>query len=566
MMDDSFLKELQELFLVDAEALLLEVESLFLALEKEDSNKKEIFDQIKRLAHNFKGGGKTAGYDGLARFSHCLENLLVGLSSGFIILTPEIIQLLLESNDALKQDVAQLRQNPKGQVEHLDLEKRLNEALESSVSFSKNEEERINRGVVISPFVAPIKKTVKSLTAAETKTPTPVVVRDQDEFIRVPMKRIDELLNSFGEQVIFLSALDHYKEDLEKYRDEIYRTIFNLKKLALDLQQSTMTLRMVNIKTLFSKLERTIRDAAKSVGKKVVCEISGAEQELDKGLVDQLSDPLIHMVRNAVDHGLEDSLQRIEKGKSDVGRVSLLARREGGNFVIEVRDDGKGLNPDAIKEKAIEKGLISSADNLSEKEIFDLIFENGFSTKEQVSELSGRGVGMNVVKEMIYALKGSCEIESKLGHGTCFKIQLPLSLSLFNGLLVYINGDRFIVPSSQVMEIIDPRSVECRDLTGGRKILQLRDSVLDLIALPTLLKARRSGIVGNVKEMILISEIDGRKIGFLIHRIIGIQRVVQKPLTPEMSICPGAAGVTILGDGSPAMILDLRELIERRAS
>jgi two-component system chemotaxis sensor kinase CheA len=308
-----------------------------------------------------------------------------------------------------------------------------------------------------------------------------------DNFIRVPLSKIDDLLNTFGEQVIYLSALDHYKDNFVKHEEEIQRTLLTLRKLAFDLQHSTMTLRMVNLKSLFSKLDRCIRDASLGIGKKVEAEFVGSHLELDKTIVDQISDPLIHIIRNAVDHGIEDNNERVQLQKNESGKVTITARREGGSFVIEIKDDGKGLDKDKILKKAQERGLVSENEILTEKEILELIFENGFSTKEQVSEFSGRGVGMNVVKEVVNSLKGTCEIESHLGKGTCFKIKLPLSLSLFNGLLIELSSQKFVVPSAQVSEIKNCEDVEIREVLPNQFVFKMRDEIIELCNLPKVL-------------------------------------------------------------------------------
>jgi two-component system chemotaxis sensor kinase CheA len=322
---------------------------------------------------------------------------------------------------------------------------------------------------------------------------------------------------------------------------------------------------MVTLKSLFSKLERAIRDVALMTNKKVDCVLSGTEQELDKVIVDQLSDPLIHMVRNSVDHGIEDNAHRKNLNKRDVGTIHLRAKREGGLFVIEVQDDGKGMDPAKILEKAISKGIVSPSDQLSREQIFDLIFENGFSTKDEATELSGRGVGMNVVKQMILSLKGSYEISSELGKGTLFRIKLPLTLSLFNGLLVQVDTQKFVIPSSQILEIVTGSDLQQMDLKHNSRICQLRDEVIEMVELPKYLTKGRAQLEpnGKRKEMLIVSPMDRGKVGFVVNSIFGIQRIVQKPLSPEMTTCPGASGVTILGDGTPAIILDLRALRDR---
>jgi two-component system chemotaxis sensor kinase CheA len=400
--DDSFLKEIKDSFLTESEELLTRFEECLLSLEKDEDHSNAYAD-LKRIAHNFKGSGKAVGFDSLSTFCHAIENLLVCLSSRTIDLNPKIVQLLLNCNDELKSNLIALRNDNSTVLNHsafvLEIENTIKN--EDSNTLVKPDDET---GEQQKFFQAPVAS--KNNLVHEPKK--------VDNFIRVPLSKIDDLLNTFGEQVIYLSALDHYKDNFVKHEEEIQRILLTLKKLAFDLQHSTMTLRMVNLKSLFSKLDRCVRDASLGIGKKVEAEFFGSHLELDKTIVDQISDPLIHIIRNAVDHGIEDDEERASKQKNESGKVTITARREGGSFVIEIKDDGKGLDKDKILKKAQERGLVRENESLSEKEILELIFENGFSTKEQVSEFSGRGVGMNVVKEVVTSLKGTCEIESTL--------------------------------------------------------------------------------------------------------------------------------------------------------
>jgi len=556
-MSDDFLKEIQEGFLLEAEDLLEQAEGLFLVLEKEDEDHRATFDHLKRIAHNFKGSGKAVGFDELSSFCHSLENLLVALSSGTVRLNQKITDLLLECNDVLRSDIRILTEDKTATLDHFELKLKLDKALaeySDPNAADKTESQHFDAPIEITNEV----KAEKASTQGQHKKGA------NDEFIRVPLKKIDELLNTFGEQVIFLSALDFYKEDIASHKEDITRVVFNLKRIAFDLQQSTLTLRMVTLKSMFSKLERAIRDAGIMTRKRINTIISGSDNELDKVIVDQLSDPLIHMVRNSVDHGIESSDLRTQRGKPATGTIRLSAQREGGSFVIEVEDDGGGLDPDRIYQKGIEKGLIKEGQKMTRNEIFELIFENGFSTKDAASELSGRGVGMNVVRETIISLKGSYEIRSEVGKGTCFRMKLPLSLSLFNGLIVMVKNEKFIIPSSQIQEIVKIDDVEQLEMVGGNRVIQLRNEVVELMDISENLTRTNSQSDEQQykKNMVLISNFEKSKTGFVVSQIIGIQRIVQKPLSPEMTACPGASGVTILGDGSPAIILDLRTFKE----
>jgi len=564
-MNDEFIKNLQDGFLVEADELIDQAESLCLNIERsKDGDTSGSFDQIKRVFHNFKGSSKAVGFDELANFSHHLENLLVALKNGEVALTTKVTNTLLECVDRLRNDVKQLKKDRTIKLDHTQLKAKI---VMAQTGLEAQETSKNSNSSNLNQKGHPNAKKTSAGAQDHPKNASILSLQNKvnkdaaEEFIRVPLKKIDDLLNAFGEQVIYLSALDFYKEDLNKYRDDIIRSIFNLKKTAFDLQQSTLTLRMINLKSTFSKLERAIRDAAHMTGKQAQCILIGADNELDKVIVDQLSDPLIHLARNAVDHGLEPAKDRKAKGKPESGTITLRARREGVSFVIEIEDDGAGLDPQKLSEKAIALGIIPANHTKSRDELLNLIFEDGFSTKDEASEISGRGVGMNIVKETTLHLKGSYEIFSEINKGTLFRIKLPLTLSLFNGLLVIISGQKFIIPSSQIHEIVKAQDTKGLDVDSGSRVIQIRDEILELLDISRIL-GRNDGVDYRdpKKDMILIATIDRQKVGFLVSQVLGVHRTVQKPISPEMTTCPGASGVTILGDGNPAIILDLRYL------
>ncbi len=581
MTDDSFLQEIQDDFLREASEILQKTEMLFLQLEK-PGNHSEVFNQLKRIAHNFKGSGKAVGFDSLSSFSHHIENLLIALHNNEIEISPEAIQLLLDCSDTLKNCINELQKNKKFElnndhfIEQIDAllnnKNQSNHKPQLSNATVPETSQKPNNALNQSPFdqtelkhnqANPEERKKTELQKNEQKPSelkqTTGLTQSIDESIRIPLKKIDAILDTFGEQIIHLSTLDHLQEDVEKNKDELVRTIFNLKKLAFEIQQSTMSLRMVNLKSLFTKLERAIRDASKATKKNVLYQLEGSDQELDKIIVDQLSDPLTHMVRNAVDHGIEDIEERLNNGKPENGNIQIKAKREGSSFIIEIIDDGKGLDSLKIRKKAIEKGLILESDNRPEKEIFELIFENGFSTKENVSEISGRGVGMNVVKEMIEAMKGTYEIESKIGLGTTFRLKLPLTLSLFNALLIHSGQSRYLIPSPQVSEIIKSDDIEIRELGNYKLIAKVRDQIIEILDLDQIISFTKKQI--DLKhKMLLIVDLNSKKLGFLVDKVVSIQKIVQKPLSPEMTACPGAIGLTVLGDGSPSLIIDLKAI------
>lgn len=545
---DNFLRGLQEDFLGEAEELVVQSEGFFMKMEKREAVHED-YKTLKRIFHNLKGAGKAVGFDSISSFAHEIENLIV--ITDIENIKSEAMTLLLACNDQIKYELVELRKD----ITHVGVFDQYVELLRNMIASFGNV--KIGSGVVYdnaNMLSMPIIKETPKETNKEEKR------ANFDESIKVPLKKIDEILDVFGEQIIFLSALDHFRNNPEENKDLMEKTIFSLKKLSYDLQQQTLSLRMVGLRGLNSKLERVVRDTSIQTGKKIAFSFEGLDQELDKTIVDQLSDPLIHMVRNSVDHGVESQEERKNSGKDPLGTIKIIAKREGGTFVIYIKDDGKGLSRDRIFEKAKEKGLISGHEDLSDSEVFELIFENGFSTKDSASEISGRGVGMNVVKEMILAMKGSYEIESKLNEGTTFKIKLPLSLSLFNGVIVESDEERYIIPSSQINEIIDYREVSLAKIDDHREALQIKDEVIETQPLSELLHKKRKLQKAGPLSVYIITSFSSKRFALRVDRLLNIQKIAQKPLSSEMRVCPGASGITILGDGQPVIILDLNLL------
>lgn len=547
---DDFLREIQNSFLIEAEEFVSQSESLFLKIEKKDSSEDDL-KSLKRIFHNLKGSGKAVGFDHISRFCHEIENLIVvGELQGA---NRDPVQLLIECNDQLKNEIAKLKNN----IEDVGSFELFIDLLVMAVGQAKTN------------TIQPVKfDDFNKLAMPIVKENAPECDREDkrvnvDENIKVPLKKIDEILDIFGEQIIFLSALDHFRINPGENQDLMEKTIFNLKKLSYDLQQQTLSLRMIGLRGLNSKLERVVRDTCLQTGKKVSFVFDGLDQELDKTIVDQLSDPLMHMVRNSVDHGIESPFERKQLGKDETGVIKISAKREGGTFVITMEDDGKGLSREKILEKAKAKGLIADSEEMSDAEVFELIFENGFTTKDSASEISGRGVGMNIVKEMIYSMKGSYEIDSRPNVGLIFKIKLPLSLSLFNGVIVESGDERYIIPSSQINEILDSREISLIRINDSREALQIKDDVIETCPLLELLHTNRK-IENRAQSVYLVTSFSSKRFALRVDRLISIQKIAQKPLSSEMRICPGASGITILGDGQPVIILDLNLLLKTK--
>lgn len=544
---DSFLKEIQNDFLVEAEGLLTDVESFFLILEKNPEDEENLH-KIFRLAHNFKGSGRTVGFEHLAIFSHEIENLLVSVRNKVVQSDQTVIQLLLDCCDQLKIDVAALRQDSEALLDHSKLIGRIHELVaRDAEAAAKDAHTPLAKLQTFSPPLVTQKK--EAATHGESTV---------EEYIRLPLKKVEDLINSFGEQVILQSTLDLARNDLDLHRDLVVKTIAQLSKLTYDLQQTTMGLRMVSLKNLFSRIERAVRDAGQSLNKKIEFSMTGQDSELDKSIVESLIDPLTHMARNAVDHGIEGEADRVIAGKESVGKISMAAFHQGGMFVIEIRDDGKGLDPDRIVAKAISSGIIATAAGLSKKQIFDLIFQNGFSTKEQVSDISGRGVGMNVVLDTIQRLRGVYEIESEIDKGTCFRIRVPLTLAVFNGMIIRVGEGYFVTCASDIEEVVRANQCELRKQDGQQTFVRYKDQLFDLVDLSKNLGFNYAQEFA--KRTVLLSGFGGQKKAFLIDELVSLQKIVHKKMDSTHAGIKGASGATILGDGRVALILDLQSL------
>jgi two-component system chemotaxis sensor kinase CheA len=322
-----------------------------------------------------------------------------------------------------------------------------------------------------------------------------------------------------------------------------------------------MSLRMIPIKPIFQKMERLARDLAREMDKKVHFQTSGEDTELDRTVVEEIGDPLVHMVRNALDHGLDTTAQRIASGKPETGTVHLCAYHRGSNIVIELSDDGRGIDPERILRKAIEKGVVTPGTVLSKEETLALIFAPGFSTAEKVTAVSGRGVGMDVVRRNIEKLRGKIEIESEVGKGSTFRIKLPLTMAIIDGLVVRVGADRFILPSTSVQMALRPARENLVTVHGTGEVLDFRGRILPLHRLH-----RRFGIPGAVEQpweaIVVIVEHSGKTSALLVDEMISKQEVVIKSLGSYLQGLPGVAGGAILGDGNIALILDPNVLLQ----
>lgn len=407
---------------------------------------------------------------------------------------------------------------------------------------------------VSAPAVAPPAPVAAPAPAASHEAPKP------DESIRVSLARLDKLMNNVGELVILETVLSQHRAEIPS--PLLQKTITQLEKITSEIQDISMSLRMVPLKQTFQKMQRIVRDVSKMLSKDVALTITGEDTELDKTVLEQVGDPLVHLIRNAVDHGLEATADRVTRGKPAQGHIGISAYHSGESIVIEVKDDGNGLDPKRLTAKAIEKGILPPGTVLPDQEAYQLIFAAGFSTKAEVTDISGRGVGMDVVKKNIEALQGEIELETQLGSGTTFRIVLPLTLAIIDGMVVRVGEERYVVPIAQIHESIQPDVKDISKVGEVGELLNLRGEAMAMFRLSKLLG--RTVPVKTASECIamVVRDNKGGSFSLLVDEITGQQQVVIKRLGEELQGVPGISGGAILGDGKAALIIDVNEIVQ----
>lgn len=423
----------------------------------------------------------------------------------------------------------------------------------AAAALAKASAESANAAVVNAP-PAEVKEDRRAQSRRESdKAPAQ---NAESSSIRVGIEKVDQLINLVGELVITQAMIEQRVNALDPVENEaLINSLSQLTRNTRDLQESVMSIRMMPMDFVFSRFPRMVRDLAGKLGKKVDFVTSGATTELDKSLIERIVDPLTHLVRNSVDHGIEKPEVRRELGKSEAGTLTLSAAHKGGSIVIEVTDDGGGLNRDRILAKAASNGLPVN-ESMSDSEVYSLIFAPGFSTAEVVTDVSGRGVGMDVVKRNITAMGGNIEIRSALGYGTTISISLPLTLAILDGMSVSLGNSVYVVPLNLIVETLQPRTEDLKTVTGEGLMVHVRGEYLPIIALHALFN-HPTEITNPTDGVLLILEADGKKSALFVDRLVGQQQVVIKSLETNFKRIPGVSGATIMGDGSVALILDV---------
>lgn len=558
------LDEIREIFIEECKDGLSVMEKGLLQLDGGTLDKDAVsgvINEIFRAAHSIKGGGATFGFPEIAEFTHVLETLLGRLRDGSLPLDRAAIDLLLGAIDQVTAMVAGLAGQAGADPEETAQVRAAMEAFMAGTNAAPKPAPKPTPAQAEPPRPEPAVARPKAGSRAE-REPAPDAAKHHD-FIRVDIDKIDAMINLVGELIITQSMLTRQGEDIEGDRGAALRdALDHLRSNTRELQDAAMRIRMLPIDTIYQRFPRLVRDLAKRLGKQVELRLTGERTEVDKTVLEHLADPLNHLIRNALDHGIENPLTRRDSGKPETGLLEIDAYHRGGHVVVEIRDDGAGLNPARIFHQARKKGLVPQGAELSDEEIHRLIFLPGFSTATVVSDVSGRGVGMDVVVRNIERLGGSVQIETAPGMGCRFILRLPLTLSILDGQLARVGDDIYVLPLLSIIESVQVRGGDLHTIGGRDEMFLMRGRYIPVLHLGELFGATSGPVTraGHRDGLLVVVESDGRAIGLLVDALLGQQQVVLKSLEKNYRQVPGMQGATILGDGRVALIVDTATL------
>jgi two-component system, chemotaxis family, sensor kinase CheA len=592
---DNEMAEILESFLIETREIFDRLGQDLLTLEKGAADN-ELLNTIFRAVHTVKGTSSFLGLEQMTSLAHVFEDVLNKLRKGEITVSSDKMDVMFEAYDIMKDLLSRIEAHNLAKLDLTAIIAKLRvigqvgiaapdvpvvaaEAPEPTPADALADLELPAEAVlpetpaVTEPAPVPVAKPVKAQTPAPAPAaqhPDPAqAAKPADTTIRVDVARLDSLMNLVGElvlgrnrltQISYLMNQEHEGIPITK---DLTETSSQIDFITTELQMAVMKTRMVPIAKVFNKLPRLVRDLMKETSKEIELVVFGEDTELDKSIIEELNDPLVHLMRNAGDHGLESTAERRAAGKPERGTITVRAEHEGNHIVISVADDGKGMDPEKLKAKAIERGMITEAQarEMSKTEAFNLVFAPGFSTAAKVTNVSGRGVGMDVVRTNIQKLKGIIEIESEMGKGSKIIIKLPLTLAIIQALLVEVDREVFSVPLESVLEVvrIQPKDI---NTISGREVVRLRNTVLPL--------ARLHAIMGTTGEdekqddwiYIVVVGLAQQRLGIVVDSLLGQKEVVIKSLGGYLGTVPGIAGSTILGDGRVIMIIDVGELMK----
>ncbi len=581
MSEEEFLKVLQTTFINETELMLEDFDEALFSLETSEQ-KEELLNRIFRVLHSIKGSARSIGFVELAHFSHCAEDLLCALRVHSEALTQDCISTLLQVSDVIKAWIPLLKdknsQTPNTEILEETLRK-LSAQIENvpACSLPKNStgtpsvdscaeadfciwspepslaEIKVPQEIKEQPKLAIEEVTVNSIVSKKTNTST---------VVKIDSERIDALLNVVGELVVLKGQL--MSENIRRESDERLVELTHLiDKAVRELQDRTLSMRMTSLKPVFLKLQRGVRDVSIKLDKEVDFEMSGEDTEIDRTLIDLLADPLMHIVRNAVDHGLESKDNRVSVGKLGKGKISISAERRGGRMVIAVKDDGGGISRDKIIKKAVERGLLGASADVSswpDKRVFEFLLQPGFSTAETVTDFSGRGVGLDVVRSNLEEIKGKLEIESTFGKGSCFRLSIPLTTAIVDAMLVKVSNTTFVIPIDAVQEFVQLSEMTTIKTSVLTTSVNIRGTIMPVFHLQTLLDKKRIQNLKNVQEergVLVIVQDHNRTIALRVDSVIGQSQIVVKGLSSVFEDTIGIGGAALLEDGGVGLILDV---------
>lgn len=616
------MQEILEDFLVEAFELVEQIDHDLVELESNPEDL-ELLNRIFRVAHTVKGSSSFLNFDVLTKLTHHMEDVLNKARHGELKITPDIMDVVLESIDRMKTLLNSIRDNGNDSAIGMDIEPicaKLTAISEGNVSAvaSASEEPKVEpkeepKEEVVpatpepsaepdvdvnqlsdSEVEAEIERLLKvrkaedqARRAQKQKSATPTAPKPatetggekkvpasggggggMDQTIRVEVKRLDHLMNLIGELVLGKNRLLKIYDDVEeryegeKFLEELNQVVSQLSIITTDVQLAVMKTRMQPIAKVFNKFPRIVRDLSRELGKQIELEIMGEETELDKSIVEEIGDPIMHMIRNSCDHGVEDPATRKANGKPEKGVVQLKAYNEGNHIVVEITDDGKGLDASGLKMKALEKNFITEkeAKQMTDKEAFALIFKPGFSTAAKVTNVSGRGVGMDVVKTNIEKLNGVIEIDSELGKGSTFKLKIPLTLAIIQSLLVGTQEEFYAIPLASVLETVRV-PIDNIYTIEGKNVLRLREEVLSLVRLSDVFGVKQVLESGDQTYVVIIGVAES-KLGIIVDTLVGQEEIVIKSMGDYLQNIQGIAGATIRGDGRVTLIIDVGAMMD----
>ncbi len=577
------LSDFHPAFYEEAAEHLSSMEESLLKLERNPEST-GLIATIFRGAHSIKGGSGMVGLQDIADFTHGMENMLDLMREGEMTTTPDRVALLLRATDTLGRlinatqegcavpeeidaIIAEVEAQIHGNNTHgatADAAEAVAEANEEPTAAPKEAVSEIESATVLKPEEERLEstKTEAPINAGAAPAARSHGASSESSSIRVSVEKVDELINLVGELSIVQSMIDQAVRDQGLGTTPVLQeSLQSLQRSTRELQERVMSVRMIPVATLFRRFPRVVRDLGALTGKQVSVEISGEDTELDKQVIEQLSDPLTHLVRNAIDHGIEPPEDRVKLGKPAEGRLRLSACHEGGNVILDVQEDGRGLNGELIRRKAVEKGLIRPEENLTPEQVRSLIFLPGFSTAAKITDISGRGVGLDVVKQNIEKLNGSIHVNSEPGKGTHFRIQLPLTLAILDGLTVQVGDEVYILPMLSVVESFRPKEADVVRVVGQRELVMVRGETIPLIRLHDVFgtTARHSD---PCRGLVVMVEHLQQRVGLLVDDLLGQVQAVMKSLDRNYRKVDGLSGATILGNGSIALILDVAGLVQ----